>query len=98
MAMRMDPPEPPPPVEYDTVWWTRSSADAERGGRTLYAKVSALLPPFAKLLGGRQARILVEYYGELTIGPGLVQRYSSRETAEQVLERQGWVRAVAAPR
>jgi len=90
MAMRMDPPPPPQPQGH-TVWWSRVSRDAELGDRTLYAKVVLLDAP-AKWADWKDTeyRVLVEFYGDRSIGPGLVQRYGSLERAQQVLERQGW--------
>lgn len=38
---------------------------------------------------GTVFRVLVEFYADRSIGPGLVQRYGSLETAQQVLEAPG---------
>lgn len=90
MAMRMDPP-PPPETQGFPVWWSRVSRDAELGNRTLYAKIVQLEAPAPwGQWDGTVFRVLVEFYADRSIGPGLVQRYGSLETAQQVLERRGW--------
>lgn len=96
MAMRLDPPDPPPAV--DSVWWQRSSVVDRDTRRTLFAKIVVLReaqPWIEDDPRAREIRALIEYYGDRAGPPGLVQRYTSRAKAEQVLERRGWTRCLA---
>lgn len=95
MAMRLDPPDPPP--ARDSIWWQRTSIVDQDTRRVLFAKVVVLreAPPWiAGDPRAREIRALIEYYGDRSAAPGLVQRYTSRAKAEQVLERRGWTRCL----
>lgn len=110
MAMRMDPPEPPS-AEAGTTWWTRLAPTVGVDGavasrhpdgheefvhRQLYAKVVVLEAPVRwEQWQDTEYLVLIEFYGDRSVGPGLVQRYSTLAKAEAVLERRGWVRTMA---